>query len=137
MANVVSENQPARHELVEAWIKTYGTPPPKGLSTRLLIYAYHYNTQVKEYGGLKKSTLRQLRRYVPAASEAATPDIGQPITVKPVTGTRLVREWRGKTHMVDIEESGFIYQDKTFRSLSAIARTITGARWSGPRFFGV
>ena len=137
MANVVSENQPARHELVEAWIKTYGTPPPKGLSTRLLIYAYHYNSQVKDLGGLKKSTLRQLRKYVPAASGAVASDARPIVVVRPSTGTRLVREWRGKTHMVDIEESGFIYQDKTYRSLSAIARTITGVRWSGPRFFGI
>lgn len=137
MANVVTENEPARSDLVEAWTRTCGTPPPKGLSTRLLIYAYYYNWQVKEYGGLNKSTLRQLRRCVSAASGAAASDARPIVAVRPSTGTRLVREWRGKTHMVDIEENGFIYQDKTYRSLSAIARTITGARWSGPRFFGV
>ena len=137
MATIVTDNRLSRHDLVEAWIKTYGTPPPKGLSTRLLIYAYHYNSQVKEYGGLKKSTLRQLRRCVSAASGAAASDARPIVAVRPSTGTRLVREWRGKTHMVDIKENGFIYQDKTYRSLSAIARTITGARWSGPRFFGV
>lgn len=137
MANVVTESQPSRHDLVEAWIKTYERSPPKGLSTRLLIYAYHYNCQVKEYGGLKKSTLRQLRQNLPAASRPTNFDVRTPVIVKPATGTRLVREWRGRTHMVDIEESSFVYRGKSYRSLSAIARAITGARWSGPRFFGL
>ncbi|WP_288903038.1 DUF2924 domain-containing protein [uncultured Sneathiella sp.] len=137
MANVSTECQPSRPDLVDVWIKAYGGPPPKGLSTRLLVYACHYNGQVKEYGGLKKSTLRQLGRYVPASPGTTTTDTRPPVALKPSTGSRLVREWRGKTHMVDIEENGFVYQGKSYRSLSAVARTITGARWSGPRFFGV
>ncbi|WP_340151745.1 DUF2924 domain-containing protein [uncultured Sneathiella sp.] len=137
MANINTDAQPSRPELVEAWIKAYGRPPLRGLSTRLLVYACHYNGQVKEYGGLKKSTLRQLGRYVPASPGTTTTDTRPPVALKPGTGSRLVREWRGKTHMVDIEENGFVYQEKSYRSLSAIARTITGARWSGPRFFGL
>lgn len=137
MANVSTECQPSRDVLIDAWIKAYRRPPPRGLSTRLLVYACHYNGQVKEYGWLKKSTLRQLRQYVPAPSGTTTTDTRPPVALKPGTGSRLVREWRGKTHMVDLEENGFVYQEKTYRSLSAIARTITGARWSGPRFFGV
>lgn len=137
MANVTTDAQPSRPELLEAWIKAYGHPPPKGLSTRLLVYACHYNKQVKDCGGLKKSTLHQLKRYVPALPGTTTSDTRAPVALKPGTGSRLVREWRGKTHMVDIEENGFVYQGKSYRSLSAIARMITGARWSGPRFFGV
>ena len=137
MANVTTDAQPSRPELLEAWIKAYGRPPPRGLSTRLLVYACHYNRQAKDCGGLKKSTLRQLKRYVPAPSGTTTSDKRAPVALKPGTGSRLVREWRGKTHMVDIEENGFVYNGKSYRSLSAIARTITGARWSGPRFFGV
>lgn len=52
-------------------------------------------------------------------------------------GSRLAREWNGKTHVVDVTDDGFFYAGKTYRSLSAIARAITGARWSGPRFFGL
>lgn len=52
-------------------------------------------------------------------------------------GTRLMREWNGRMHIVDVTEHGLIFDGKTFRSLSAIARRITGARWSGPRFFGL
>ena len=137
MANLPPERQPSREDLVDNWIKAYGGPPPKGLSTRLLLYACHYNRQAKDFGGLKKSTLRQLGRYVPASPGTTTIDTRAPVALKPGTGSRLVREWRGKTHMVDIEENGFVYQGKPYRSLSAIARTITGARWSGPRFFGV
>lgn len=137
MASISTEHEPSRGDLIDAWIKAYGGPPPKGLSTRLLLYACHYNRQVKEYGGIRKSTLRQLGRYVPAPSGTATIDTRAPVALKPGTGSRLVREWRGKTHMVDIVENGFVYQGKSYRSLSAIARTITGARWSGPRFFGL
>jgi hypothetical protein len=53
------------------------------------------------------------------------------------TGTRLVREWNGKTHHVDVVQSGFVWNGGRYGSLSAIAREITGARWSGPRFFGL
>ena len=52
-------------------------------------------------------------------------------------GTRLVREWNGRTHVVDVSEDGFAFDGKTYRSLSAIAKRITGAHWSGPRFFGL
>ncbi len=53
------------------------------------------------------------------------------------SGTRLIREWNGVTHVVDAVDDGFIWQGARYGSLSAVARAITGARWSGPRFFGV
>lgn len=52
-------------------------------------------------------------------------------------GTRLVREWRGESHVVDIGQGGIVYKGKGYKSLSHVARAITGAHWSGPRFFGV
>jgi hypothetical protein len=55
----------------------------------------------------------------------------------PRPGTRLVREWNGRSHFVDVSEDGFVFDGKTYRSLSAIAKRITGAHWSGPRFFGL
>ena len=58
-------------------------------------------------------------------------------STKPVAGTRLMREWRGQTHVVDVLEKSFLYQGKSYRSLSQVAGAITGARWSGPRFFGL
>ncbi|MFN5643041.1 MAG: DUF2924 domain-containing protein [Sphingomonadales bacterium] len=53
------------------------------------------------------------------------------------TGTRLVREWNGRTISVDVVGDGFVWNDVRYRSLSEIARTVTGTRWSGPRFFGI
>jgi hypothetical protein len=55
----------------------------------------------------------------------------------PAKGTRLIRVWHGETHVVDLLNDGVLYKGKTYRSLSAVARVITGARWSGPRFFGL
>ncbi|TIR60185.1 MAG: DUF2924 domain-containing protein, partial [Mesorhizobium sp.] len=52
-------------------------------------------------------------------------------------GARLVRDWNGKTHIVDVVEDGFVFEAKVYPSLSSIARKITGAHWSGPRFFGL
>jgi Protein of unknown function (DUF2924) len=57
--------------------------------------------------------------------------------VTPQPGSRLVREWQGTTYTVDVLDDGFFYKEKSYRSLSAIALVITGARWSGPRFFGL
>ncbi|WP_339716862.1 DUF2924 domain-containing protein [uncultured Sneathiella sp.] len=127
----------ARPELMKAWSLAYGGPPPKNISTRLLHLACDYNRQAKEYGGLRKSTLRELRKYVPAPHKSELAIETPTATAKPVPGTRLVREWRGRTHMVDIRDGGFLYEGKSFGSLSEIARMITGARWSGPRFFGL
>ena len=55
----------------------------------------------------------------------------------PLAGTRLIREWNGKTHVVDVGQDGFVYDGRTYRSLTAIALQITGVHWSGPRFFGL
>ena len=68
----------------------------------------------------------------PSSSPLSSPT---PVSLSP--GSRLVREWHGKAHHVDVIEEGFVFEGKTYASLSAIAREITGARWSGPRFFGV
>ncbi len=127
----------SRPELVKAWIKAYWLPPQKGLSTRLLRLACGYNTQVKKHGGLKKASLRELMSYleIPKSQNRSTNQQSQ--TTKPVIGTRLVRQWKGDIHVVDIQEKGVLYRDRTYHSLSQVARVITGARWSGPRFFGV
>lgn len=123
-----------RAELIETWKGFYDTPPPKGLSTRLLHMACAYNDQVKQHGGLKKSTLRDLRRYAKTPTGTEVP---QRPAFKPTHGTRLVREWRGQTHVVDIQDDCIKYNGEAYSSLSQVARAITGVRWSGPRFFGM
>lgn len=134
---VKSSGAPSRAELIEAWIRAYRRPPPKGISTRLLAYAAAYNAQVRQFGGLKPSVHRALHELA-AGPETQTPTPGKwPKVVSVGPGTRLVREWHGKTHIVDVLDDGVSYQGRTYRSLSEVARIITGARWSGPRFFGL
>ncbi len=124
-----------RAELVERWRTHYRTDPPKGISRRLLIRAIAYEMQARRYGGLKPATDRRLRMI---ANSTADGDHGNRKTAPPLQpGARLVRDWNGVTHVVEVIESGFVWNGGRHRSLSAIARAITGARWSGPRFFGL
>ncbi len=124
-----------RPDLVERWKALYRSDPPKGISRPLLVRAVAYEMQAKRYGGLKPATCRRLQKIARenTAGDKAKPPA--PPRLKP--GARLVREWNGVTHVVEVIEGGFIWNRERHRSLSAIARAITGARWSGPRFFGL
>ncbi len=126
-----------RPALVSAWLDVCGQPPPKGISSRLLKLADEYHCQVREHGGLEKSRLRTLLAYTSNGNDRARSRRQPTASTKPVVGTRLVRQWRGRNHVVEILDGSVLYQDKTYRSLSQVAREITGARWSGPRFFGL
>ncbi|MFN4283351.1 MAG: DUF2924 domain-containing protein [Alphaproteobacteria bacterium] len=130
----------SRQDLIAHWEAAYRRPAPKGISRRLLEYAAAYNIQVGRHSGLKPATKRKLRQKAQAArerrlngGEAAAPKKRSHLTV----GTRLMRDWHSSTHTVDVVEDGFRYNKQTYKSLSEIAKTITGAHWSGPRFFGV
>lgn len=119
----------SRQELLPRWKQLHGWPAPDGLSTSLLRRGVIYELQAKHYGGLSPAHRRTLLQI--ATSKTAT----APANVK--SGARLVREWNGIPHVVDAVEGGFRYKDKTYASLTAIAKEITGAHWSGPRFFGI
>ncbi len=124
-----------RRALVERWQALYRTDPPKGLSRRLLILGIAYRIQAKRYGGLTSTARRKLARN---GGGCATPDGSKPKpSVKLAPGTRLIRGWNGVTHVVDVADGEFIWNGTRYRSLSAVARAITGARWSGPRFFAL
>ncbi len=123
-----------RPDLAERWQDLYGADPPKGISRTLLVRAIAYEMQAKRFGDLKRTTARQLRK-IAAGHTVAGHGNAETVLLKP--GARLVREWNGHTHVVEVAEEGFIWKGDRHRSLSAIARAITGARWSGPRFFGV
>ena len=125
----------SRAELVERWRAHYRTDPPKGISRRLLIRTVAYEMQAKRYGGLKPATDRRLRRI--ANGKAVGDHGGHKTAPRLQPGARLVREWNGVHHVVEVVEAGFIWNGDRHRSLSAIACAITGARWSGPRFFGL
>ena len=120
-------------ELRKEWRRLYRSQPQ--LSRDLLIRAIAHRIQEFRYGGLSKATSRKLAALVQArrSDEEIAPEGPQRIRA----GARLVREWNGRTHTVTVEEEGFTYAGRNYRSLSSIARQITGARWSGPRFFGL
>lgn len=126
----------SRADLIERWEAAYGRLPPRGISRRLLEYSAAYSIQVRALGGLKASLQRRLERLDgKGASKDKTRASSS--TTRMVPGARLVRDWHGRTHTVDVIEKGFRYAGRDYNSLSQIAREITGARWSGPRFFGL
>jgi hypothetical protein len=113
-------------ELREVWRDRYGIPP-KLRSPQLLRLNLAWRIQADAFGGLDAETKRRLRR---GGAGAAAADRLQP-------GVRLIREWKGVPHEVVVEEGGFRYDGRVWKSLSEIARHISGARWNGPRFFGL
>jgi Protein of unknown function (DUF2924) len=128
--------QQSAEELIKQWQAMFGVAPPKKLRSSLLVQGIAYRLQEKALGGLKPSTMRLLARI---ADDTAA---GRPVSMpseksRMTTGTVLMREWHGKKHQVTVLDDGFLYRIKRFRSLSQIARLITGARWSGPLFFGL
>jgi hypothetical protein len=126
----------SRADLVERWSTDHDRLPPKGISRRLLEYSAAYQVQVKAFGGLKPAVIRKLRLSVKRIFPLETSVV--PTKAKTLkAGTRLVREWRGRTYTVDTHENGFQFEGEHYASLSKVAHVITGARWSGPRFFGL
>jgi hypothetical protein len=121
-------------DLRKEWRRLYRSQPPR-LSRDLLVRAIAYRIQELRYGGLSKGTRRKLAALVEARGSGAV--LAKEGAQRTRVGARLVREWNGRTHTVTVEEDGFSYTGQRYRSLSAIARDITGARWSGPRFFGL
>jgi Protein of unknown function (DUF2924) len=119
-----------RTALLERWRMAFGREAPPGLSRVLMQKAIAYHLQVKAFGGLSARTRRTLRA-------AAKSDRKSALSKLPSCGTRLVREWHGARHEVEVLEDGYLWRGARHRSLSAIARAITGAKWSGPRFFGL
>lgn len=128
-----------RAELIELWIEANGKTPPKGLSRRLLEYAAAYHMQSQTFGGPSPTQRGKLRRRVASnrrrKESASTPETI--VSKTPPPGTRLVREWHGRAYTVEVLDSGFLCDGQSYRSLSEVACAITGARWSGPRFFGL
>jgi Protein of unknown function (DUF2924) len=118
----------------QEWRRLYRAEPPR-LSRDLMTRALAYRIQEIAFGGLSKATLRRLASLAAEfESDGRIATQSQP-RIKP--GARLVREWHGRTHSVIATEEGFQFEGKVYRSLTSIAREITGAGWSGPRFFGL
>ena len=122
-------------ELRGEWRRLHRMPPPMRLSRDLLVRGITYKLQERAYGGLSTATARKLEQAGADSLSRGAVTPAPPICLRP--GTRLVREWRGVTHMVLIHADGIEWRGQRYRSFSLVARKITGARWSGPRFFGL
>ena len=122
------------HELRLAWRKSYRREPPVGLSRDLVIRALANKLQERAYGGPSASMKRRLTTLA-GEFEKGGLCLDPGVVLK--TGARLVRQWRGHAHTVLVLDDGFEYEGQRYRSLTMIAARITGAHWSGPRFFGV
>lgn len=123
-------------DLKSQWRELFaGEPPP--FNRQYLVTRLAYRIQELAYGGLKPETIRRLEKL------GEDLDGGHPIKrrirtdIKPITGTRLLREWQGVEHVVTVTVDGFEWQGRPYQSLSSIARAITGSRWNGWIFFGL
>ncbi len=125
-----------RQQLLEIWQKVYRRAAPEGIRRELLVPFLAYRIQEIAHGGLKPSTLSELRRIARGFEEPGGSTKSRSRT-RIKSGTLLIREWRGEAHEVGVAESGYEYRGTTYQSLSEIARKITGTRWSGPAFFGL
>ena len=121
-------------ELRREWHRLYCGEPPK-ISRDLLLRGIAYRRQELKHGGLGKTTRRKLKTLAKMfrTTGRVGPDLG--LSLKP--GARLVREWHGRTHTLTVTEDGFEYTGTSYSSLTKVAEKITGAHWSGPRFFGL
>lgn len=126
-----------RASLLSEWMKAFKNPPLKGARDITLIRALSYHAQEKTYGRLKPSTLKKLKKIVRSHADYCCDALNSPPPSKPSSGSQLIREWNGKTHSVRVTDDGFLWNGVIYTSLSSVAHAITGARWSGPRFFGL
>ncbi len=122
----------SREELIRRWRRFYRSEPLRYASSEFLVRAISYAMQEQEFGGLRTPARREL-----LAIAKGEPVSAQASRVKIKPGTRLLREWHGSTHEVIVTDEGFVWDGATYRSLSAIALAITGAKWNGYRFFGL
>jgi hypothetical protein len=116
------------------WPRLFRADPPR-LSRDIMMRAIAYRLQEIALGGVSKATQRRLMTLAVEFETSGRIAPAPRPKIKP--GSRLVREWHGRTHTVCVTDDGFEFQGKSYRSLTKVARDITGAQWSGPRFFGL
>ncbi|MXN66514.1 DUF2924 domain-containing protein [Stappia sp. GBMRC 2046] len=121
-------------DLKTRWQELYGAPPPKRLGRLIMIRAIAHRLQEMAFGGVSPATRRRLKRL---GADLAAGRVPKPASIKIKPGTRLLREWQGEMHEAIVLEREVVYRGQSFRSLSAVAREITGTPWSGPVFFGL
>lgn len=136
LAQVAALNSMTVKELKVQWASLMGSEAPNN-SSQYMIQRLSYRIQELAWGGISKP----LRRTLDAlADEYEGKKVRKSVIAdprNPIIGTRLIREWDGVEHTVTVAKDGFEWQGRRFKSLSAVARTITGTRWNGYRFFGL
>jgi hypothetical protein len=126
------------HELRVCWRRLFRTKAPEHLSRSLLVRILGYRLQADAYGDLDRESRRfldRVARALAAGSDKPVPPVVETLSLK--VGTVLIREYEGVLHRAVIAEDGYIWNGTNYRSLSEVARAITGTRWNGPRFFGL
>jgi hypothetical protein len=122
--------------LKQQWRDLFETEPPP-YNRRFLESRLAYRIQELAYGGLKPETVERLEalgeQLAGGRGATRTFDAGN----RPIAGTRLIREWQGVEHCVTVRDADYEYQGRPYKSLSAVARAITGTRWNGWVFFGL
>jgi hypothetical protein len=121
-------------QLFKVWAENFAQGPPPKMRKEIMVPILAYRMQEREFGGLSHTARKRLKEIAQSLrKEKPSNDIATP---NPVTGTRLIRSWRGEVHEVLSTDRGYEYRGRNYGSLSKIAREITGTRWSGPAFFG-
>ncbi|MHA1539269.1 MAG: DUF2924 domain-containing protein [Alphaproteobacteria bacterium] len=133
--NMLNLVELSTEEIKEEWFKAFKIDPPKFTRRQFLEKYLIWEMQKKRLGGLKRETQTELNVLIKAMREGKPLKESKTLIIK--EGTKLIREYQGRQHEVIVQEKGYLYQDKAYRSLSAIAREITGTRWNGRIFFGV
>src|SRR5438045_2791609 len=117
------------------WKALFGNPAPLSLRRKFLARAVAYQMQVEAHGGLSNSTKRRLREIAEAVRRGNPDAAGAARQIRP--GTQMIRQWRDETHIVTSISQVFEWNGQTYKSLSAVAKEITGTNWNGYAFFGV
>jgi len=117
------------------WRELYDSEPPP-YNRRFLESRLAYRIQELTYGGLKSETVARLEALAEELGDGRDTKQPRPLRNLPIAGTRLIREYEGVEHCVTVCDEGFEYQGRPYKSLSSVARAITGTRWNGWVFFG-
>lgn len=124
-----------RVELIKRWAARFRTAPPSRASREFLERSLSYRLQEESLGGLTPKAKKQLEKL--AREFKRNPGFAAESILSIKAGTRLIREWKGVIHEIEVLETGYLWRGESHASLSKIAREITGTRWSGPAFFGL
>ena len=136
LARLVALKTTPTPQLKEQWRQLFEGEPP-AFNRRYLESRLAYRIQELAYGGLKPDTVRRLEKLGEELDGGRVDVRKRPANDRPISGTRLIRDYQGVEHCVTVRDNDFEYQGRPYKSLSAIARAITGTQWNGLTFFGL